>query len=107
MALHTHEPLGGAEVLSGLYFSHDKTQLEALVQQQEHAFKLFVGHSGWGGGQLENEIQHGAWLTTPATTEYIFFDEDLLWVKLIRQIGSDTLCSLLKIKNVPDDPSLN
>ncbi len=107
MAVHTHAPLGGVEVLPGVYFSHDKTQLESLVQQQQHAFKLFVGHSGWGGGQLEDEIQQGAWLTTPATGEYIFYDEDLLWMKLFQQIGSSSLCSLLKIKNVPDDPTLN
>lgn len=107
MAVHTHEPLGGVEVLPGVYFSHDKTQLEGLVQQQEHAFKLFIGHSGWGGGQLESEIEQGAWLTTPATSEYIFYDEDLLWAKLFRHIGSSTLCSLLKIKDVPNDPGLN
>jgi putative transcriptional regulator len=93
--------------LPGVYFCHDKTQLENLVQQQQHAFKLFVGHSGWGGGQLENEIRQGAWLTTPASAEFIFDDEDQLWMKLFQHIGSDTLCSLLKIKNVPHDPTLN
>jgi putative transcriptional regulator len=107
MAIHTHEPLGGVEVLPGVYFLHDKEQLETLVQQHEHAFKLFLGHSGWGSGQLESEIKHGAWLTTPATVEYIFFDEELLWTKLTRHLGSETLCSLLKIKHVPEDPALN
>jgi putative transcriptional regulator len=107
LAIHTHAPLGGVEVLPGIYFCHDKTQLENLVQQQQHAFKLFVGHSGWGGGQLENEIQQGAWLTAPATAEDVFSDEDLLWTKLFRHIGSDSLCSLLKIKNLPADPTLN
>ena len=107
LAIHTHVPLGGVEVLPGVYFCHDKTQLEDIVQQQQHAFKLFVGHSGWGGEQLENEIRQGAWLTTPATAEYIFYDEDLLWTKLFQHIGSDTLCTLLNIKNVPEDPTLN
>ncbi len=36
--------------------------------------KLFVtlGHSGWGGGQLESEIVQNAWLTVAANPEIIF-----------------------------------
>jgi len=31
-----------------------------------------LGHSGWGGGQLENEIAQNAWLTVAAQSEIIF-----------------------------------
>lgn len=107
VALHSHSPLGEIEVLPGVFYTQERDHLERLVEQTEHPFKLFVGHSGWGSGQLESELRQGAWLTTPASREYVFFDEDLLWMKLTRQIGANLLRSMLKIKQVPDDPTLN
>jgi putative transcriptional regulator len=31
-----------------------------------------LGYSGWGAGQLENEIAQNAWLTVPANPDVIF-----------------------------------
>jgi putative transcriptional regulator len=31
-----------------------------------------LGYSGWGAGQLEDEIAHNAWLTVPADPIVIF-----------------------------------
>jgi putative transcriptional regulator len=107
MALHTVPALGEFEVLPGLYFSTQKDHLEELVQSDDSRSRLFVGHSGWGGGQLENELQQGAWLTTPATLEDVFFDESQLWRRVTRQITGRMMQEALKIKHVPDDPTVN
>lgn len=38
---------------------------------------LALGHTGWGGGQLEREITENSWLTVPAEDlEVIFGDQD-------------------------------
>ena len=37
----------------------------------ENAF-LVLGYSGWGAGQLENEIAQNGWLTLEATPELVF-----------------------------------
>lgn len=107
MALHSHESLSEIEVRSGVYFAASKDNLEQLVQQREHAFRLYVGHAGWGSGQLENELEEGAWMTVPATAEHVFYDGDDLWKKVAADIGKAMLVSVLKVKHVPEDPSMN
>ena len=36
---------------------------------------LFAGYSGWGPGQLEDEIRHGAWYVHKATADIVFHAE--------------------------------
>jgi len=107
VALHTDAELGEMEIVPGLYFSVDKAHLEQLVQRQGQRLKMFIGHSGWGGGQLENELSQGAWLTAPASLEDVFQEEQEIWRLVSRRIGRQFLVSMLNIKHVPDDPSSN
>ena len=109
MALHADRSLAEAEqeIVPGVYFVIEREQLEKLVRQRQHPFRIFVGHSGWGGGQLENELEQGAWLTMPASLEYVFYDELELWKKVTYHIGQSMLTLTLKIKHVPLDPSAN
>jgi putative transcriptional regulator len=107
IAIHTDEDLAEMVVLPGVFLSAQKGNLDRLVRQEEHLYRIFLGHSGWGGNQLETELEQGAWLTTPATIEYIFRDEDGLWETVAKHIGDDVLLSSLKIKHIPKDPSMN
>ena len=72
MAVHTDKQLGEMEILPGLYFAAQRDHLEELLRSTDRLFRIFVGHSGWGGGQLESELKEGAWLTTPATVDQVF-----------------------------------
>lgn len=107
MALHTRPPYGELEILPGVYFSAEKEHLEKLVRETDVPMKLFVGHSGWSGGQLESELEQGAWLTTPATPEHVFRDEYALWKEVTGHIGSSMLADTLHIKRVPENPEMN
>lgn len=107
VALHTDKMLGEIEIPPGIYLAAGKDHLEQLVQQNEHAFRLYIGHAGWGKGQLEEEIEQGVWLTIPAKEEQIFGDQEHLWKDSVRAIGRSIVQSALRLKHVPDDPSLN
>lgn len=66
--------------------------------------RAFVGHSGWGPGQLESELERGDWILEPARTEDAFSPEPQeLWADvLIRKGGSYAL-----VARMPADPSSN
>ena len=49
----------------------------------------------------------GAWHTLPASGEFIFDSPDELWERMRRQVANSVIVSTLKIKHVPQDPSLN
>jgi putative transcriptional regulator len=106
MAIHSADDLAEMQILSGVYFAAKKQNLDALVRCDKR-YKLFVGHSGWGAGQLEGEIEQGAWRTVPAKLEDVFDTADDLWQRLMRRAVAGILPEMLGIKHVPIDPSLN
>jgi putative transcriptional regulator len=110
MAVHTSAAWAELEVLPGVHFTAAREMLEQLVASGEQAAadqaRFFVGYSGWGPGQLEMELDAGAWLTTAASRRYVFELDDS-WHDLARQIGNAQLLESLGIKHVPADPRLN
>ncbi|XQW83960.1 YqgE/AlgH family protein [Thalassotalea piscium] len=53
-------------------------------------YLVTLGYAGWGPGQLEQEIQENAWLTTPANSEILFETPiDQRWQKAAQQLGID------------------
>ena len=107
MAIHTDESLANIEILPGVYYSAEPDKLEQLVADKEKLVRFFAGYAGWGAGQLENELSAGAWQTAAATGDYVFHDGDDLWHTVRKDIASSVIFSTLKIKHVPQDPSLN
>ena len=106
MALHTHEHLAETEVIPGLYFATHKDALDELVRQDE-PFRLYAGHAGWGGGQLDGEMDVGGWLTTPATLDDVWADSDTVWRSVTQRIGLDIIAPDIDPKHVPRDPNWN
>src|SRR5687768_11492670 len=107
IALHRLKSQAEAEIFPGVYFSAHKDQLTKIVRQNRKPFRLFTGYSGWAAGQLEDEMQVGGWLTTPATPEMVFYKQDNIWELVANCIGLDILSAGVKTKHIPDDPALN
>ena len=64
----------------------------------------FVGHSGWGAGQLEAELETGDWILDPARPEDVFSPSPLdLWSHVLTRKGG----SYALVARMPMDPSLN
>lgn len=68
------------------------------------AGRAFVGHAGWGPGQLDSELERGDWILEPARREDAFtVAATELWSEvLVRKGGSYAL-----IARMPPDPSVN
>jgi len=66
--------------------------------------RAFVGHSGWGPGQLEAELERGDWITEPARLEDAFSEEPgELWRTVLTRMGG----SYALVARMPTDPSVN
>ncbi len=53
---------------------------------------LALGYSGWGPGQLEDEINRNGWLTCDAVPEIVFAEDDnAKWVAALKSLGIDPL----------------
>jgi putative transcriptional regulator len=49
------------EVASGVYFGGVWNDLEEILSRDTRNIRLFLGYSGWAEGQLESEVEAGAW----------------------------------------------
>jgi putative transcriptional regulator len=106
MAIHTDPSLSQLEVLPGVHFSVEREQLEQLVEDRDQPLRLFVGNAGWAPGQLEGELATKAWITTRATVEDVFHWGEDLWEVVRKRLG-EAIFAGLKLKDVPEDASLN
>jgi putative transcriptional regulator len=82
------QPGSAKRVLAGVYFLNTKDQLQkALADYEDSAsFHVFVGYAGWGTGQLEHEIDLGAWHVMPAEAALVFHsDPGSVWPRLIKR----------------------
>jgi putative transcriptional regulator len=66
--------------------------------------RIFAGHSGWGPGQLEAELEEDSWILEPAERGDVFTaDPEALWSKVLRRKGAEYVL----LATMPMDPSLN
>ncbi|MGH9297063.1 MAG: YqgE/AlgH family protein [Acidimicrobiales bacterium] len=66
--------------------------------------RVFKGYAGWGGGQLEEEIETGAWFVVEGAAEDVLTEDPSgLWELVLRRQGG----WMSVISRHPLDPSLN
>lgn len=66
--------------------------------------RVFAGHSGWGAGQLEDEMQEESWIVGSARPDDVFAtDPEDLWSAVLRRMGR----RYALLATMPPDPSLN
>lgn len=76
----------------------------ALVAAWVEQLRVFAGYAGWGPGQLEGEIEEGAWWVFEALPEDAFSNApDDLWRLVVRRQGDQFALT----SYFPPDPSLN
>ncbi|MDP6461696.1 MAG: YqgE/AlgH family protein [Gemmatimonadota bacterium] len=53
------------------------------------ALRAFVGHAGWGEGQLDAEMKTGSWILARASSSLVFDTEPAaMWAEALRSLGN-------------------
>ena len=107
VAIHASSEYAEAETGPGIYVAAQKHHLEYLVRHHPVPYRLIVGHLGWTGDQLRQEISRGLWHVLPATPDLVFAAEGDLWPRLIRRATGASLADWLGTTDVADAAALN
>lgn len=85
------EVASAAQIAEGVYLSTAPALLRRLLEPNPPPnARLIVGYSGWGPGQLEQELAESSWLLSDVDADLIFnTPADQLWERAIRRLGAD------------------
>lgn len=82
----------------------DLSQDPVDVGRRVDLLRFFSGYAGWGAGQLEGELQEGAWFVFEATeVDALTPQPDELWQQVFRRQPDD----LKWVGFFPEDPAQN
>ena len=106
--LHPYADLEGAlPVIDGVFWGGEFEDLRAGLEADRldtEQVRFFVGYSGWGEGQLDAEVDEGAWIVLDGSAEMVFSDGgDGLWRQVLRRLGGEYAL----LSTFPDDPRMN
>ncbi|HIO66244.1 MAG TPA: YqgE/AlgH family protein [Planctomycetes bacterium] len=95
------------EVGSGIFLPEDlHRSIERIRSGSESVdhYLFFLGYSGWGAGQLEQEVREQSWvLSKRARAGLLQTPADQMWAEALREMGGQqTLWSWM-----PPDPDMN
>lgn len=95
------------KITENIWWGGDFDLLKTLIKNNEvdlSKIKFFLGYSGWGAGQLQEEMETKSWLTTIATGKIVFESaKDEIWNASLIQLGGKYKMMI----NFPTDPQLN
>lgn len=107
--LHQYPELipDSVKVCDDIYWGGNFETVTALLKSDSidvEKIKFFIGYSGWGGGQLGDEMKEKSWLTVQSNRKLVFdtsFDE--IWKNSLKTLGGEYEMMI----NYPIDPQLN
>lgn len=98
---------GSAQIAPGLFVGGDYEILRTLMATNsvdENSIRFFVGYSGWGKGQLLEELSVESWyVSNIGDLNLMDTSRDNLWSQAFREMGG----RFTALANFPADPSLN
>lgn len=98
---------GGQEIMQGVFWGGDFEKALQMIRSGEIdllKIRFFIGYSGWGDGQLDEELKEKTWLTVKATRKLIFHKTaDAIWKEALKHLGGDYEMMI----HYPIDPQLN
>ncbi len=108
--IHKDDTLADAEIINDdFYWGGDFDLLLSWLHDKvidKDKVKFFMGYSGWGKGQLMEEIKENSWIVIkPEDNKLIFEDESAedMWRSILEDMGG----RFSMYSKYPEDPRLN
>ena len=107
--LHTFKDIESSEeILPDLFFGGDLTEIFELLSADENnkeKVRFFIGYSGWGKGQLAQEIKERAWICVNniSVETLLSVPVSKLWKKCMTLQGERFHTFALFPKNIADN----
>ncbi len=98
---------GSTKIADGIYWGGDFEVLKLMIAEgmiELNNIRFFVGYTGWGEGQLEEEMKLGSWVVANLRASYVFKSKpEKLWEKILKSKGD----VFTVIAQMPDEVTLN
>ncbi len=95
------------EVLPNLRLGLDAETFRRLAGESRmpgEALHAYVGHAGWGPGQLEAELESASWIVCPGEDSVVFDTAPTdMWEAVLRSLGP----KFARLTRIPIDPRVN
>jgi putative transcriptional regulator len=95
------------KIMDNLYWSGDFEHAKELIDLGKvtpDQIKFFGGYSGWGIGQLEDELKHHSWIIGELNAKQVLAgDADGLWKRSLNRLGK----KFSIMAEFPENPELN
>jgi putative transcriptional regulator len=95
------------KVLDNIYWGGDFETLKIFISEGKigkEQIRFFLGYSGWGAEQLENELNENAWLVAEINSEMIMKGEEVgFWNQVLEKMDN----KYHVWANFPENPGLN
>lgn len=87
-----------------LYFGAPPEHILEMIHADGLEVRAYIGHSGWGSGQIEGELAETAWLVSPVLLRYLNAEQNArMWRGVLAQLSPE----LALLADAPEDPSVN
>lgn len=81
----------GEPIVDDIYITADADEVRDNLSSRsdERMLRVFAGYTGWGPGQLNNEIAAGDWQVAPASGDQVFTPEPAQLWREVHRVASD------------------
>lgn len=98
----------GEPILDNIFWGGTFDQVLIMAdthQLKPEEIKFFLGYSGWGPGQLVEELEQDSWIVCDFVSEELLFEVEppMMWRKALDNMGG----RFSVYANYPVDPNLN
>ena len=92
-------------IYDNIFLGGNYNELKKKLDQKSVLYKFFLGYSGWGTGQLDEEVKNNSWIVINDFNIDVIFKKinESSWSKLL---SSDSFKNKI-FSNYPPDPNLN